>query len=529
MELLRRMDDTAWVVVSDAGGSTNPHLRSIPDMYEAMGNFRSRLEAKAGTVVVFDAPNSSTSASRKLDDKSSLDFHLAAGTASMLLRLLQGDAEVPQLLDTSRLFFGTRFEGVPGKIACLTESLHDTANDQDNRPLFVYNTPNCYEPPIRYPVWSDTNGIDPQPILRHVEQLMVHNKSLAGIDRHFGREILYVVNNTGVYGSPVHRDRYRVNPTEWFLADAWKLLHQTDTSRWTHLRNAISTTGFGYFGWYGDWKGCNYQNGVDGKGSVPLLTTCAATACGHSFPSPAYMTIINAQPDPLHFLQLLGQFTKDYPENQQQNRVVWRGGLTENNVTIVRDSVRWRLVKLVHESNEADKALFDAGLTGIPEFITAQIDISADEVGGALPGIPSMLDFQQYSAVLDMDGNSWSSRFSTLLCFNSVAIKVEPAYADHFYYDLIPWKHYVPVKFDLSDLLENVRYILEHEDDRRNMIAAANQWCTDRLTRTALLEDQLTIWDQYIAKMGDGADWESTLRKVEHQMLLLDSEPTARQ
>lgn len=45
-----------------------------------------------------------------------------------------------------------------------------------------------------------------------------------------------------------------------------------------------------------------------------------------------------------------------------------------------------------------------------------------------------------------MRSNSWSSRFGTLLCYNSVIIKVEPEHVDYFYLKYLePWKHFVPV------------------------------------------------------------------------------------
>lgn len=45
------------------------------------------------------------------------------------------------------------------------------------------------------------------------------------------------------------------------------------------------------------------------------------------------------------------------------------------------------------------------------------------------------------------------------------------------------WKHFVPVKPDLSDLEEQAKYAL-HKDNEAQMneiIQNANQWCQDRL------------------------------------------------
>ena len=38
-----------------------------------------------------------------------------------------------------------------------------------------------------------------------------------------------------------------------------------------------------------------------------------------------------------------------------------------------------------------------------------------------------------------------------------------------FYDELIPWEHYVPVAHDLSDLLEKIDWLREHDDEARRI------------------------------------------------------------
>jgi len=44
-------------------------------------------------------------------------------------------------------------------------------------------------------------------------------------------------------------------------------------------------------------------------------------------------------------------------------------------------------------------------------------------LGPFVPKIP-LTEFAKYKAILDIDGNSWSSRLGSLLCFNSVVLRV---------------------------------------------------------------------------------------------------------
>ena len=120
-----------------------------------------------------------------------------------------------------------------------------------------------------------------------------------------------------------------------------------------------------------------------------------------------------------------------------------------------------------------------------------------------------MASFQSYMAVLDMDGNSWSSRFGTLLCHNSVVIKIEPKYVEYFYSDLGPWTHYIPVKDDLSDLHENVAWALSpnNEGTVKDIITSANEWCSQRLVPEELAhQDMLDTWESYVRLVLDRAD-----------------------
>jgi hypothetical protein len=437
-----------------------------------------------------------------------------AGPAAAVLKILNGDAAGIETVADDRSMFGwgLRFEGVMDKMGCDNTGSH-TISAVSDQPLFVSSTQrNCFRPPVTFPLWGEHNNehVRTEPILEHINRILTKDESLAYIDRHFGNEIVYQVNATGLFGGPVVRDRFRVLPTEELLVKAHDILMEEQktgrTTKWPALQGSLSRDdgkGFTYFGWYGDWKGCNLHN-APGQQTVPILTTCATMACNYSFPSPAYMTIVNAQPDMTHWLSVFDEFEEKYPWEKKISQVYWRGALTENDPLRVYNSARWRLNKLVHEiSDESTKQMFDVGFTGFPIFLTAQMDLDQTQVGGFKQGKESMNDFQQYKAILDMDGNSWSSRFSTMLCYNSLAIKVEPDYADHFFVDLVPWKHYVPVKADLSDLIDNVKFVLDPANDGivRNMIGAANEFCMQRLTKRALALDQLDVWNAYVDRL----------------------------
>lgn len=56
-------------------------------------------------------------------------------------------------------------------------------------------------------------------------------------------------------------------------------------------------------------------------------------------------------------------------------------------------------------------------------------------------------------------------RLPYLLAGNSVVLKQDSIYYEHFYNELQPWKHYIPFKSDLSDLLEKLQWAKEHDEE----------------------------------------------------------------
>lgn len=69
----------------------------------------------------------------------------------------------------------------------------------------------------------------------------------------------------------------------------------------------------------------------------------------------------------------------------------------------------------------------------------------------------SVLVFQ-YKYQVNVDGTVAAYRFPYLMLGDSLVLKQDSPYYEHFYTTLRPWKHYVPVNRNLSDLLEKVKW-----------------------------------------------------------------------
>ena len=65
---------------------------------------------------------------------------------------------------------------------------------------------------------------------------------------------------------------------------------------------------------------------------------------------------------------------------------------------------------------------------------------------------------------VDGIGNEWTLLWKLLA--NSVCLLVESSRTWQWYYPhLVAWRHYVPVRFDMSDLAERVAYVLDPAND----------------------------------------------------------------
>lgn len=87
---------------------------------------------------------------------------------------------------------------------------------------------------------------------------------------------------------------------------------------------------------------------------------------------------------------------------------------------------------------------------------------------------PEMID--QYKYILSLDGHDWASNIPYILMTESVMISPIPKWHNIFNLDLTPWKHYIPVLDDASDLEEKLTWCRNHQDECKEIIQRANQY-----------------------------------------------------
>ncbi|NXD10345.1 KDEL2 protein, partial [Nothocercus nigrocapillus] len=106
--------------------------------------------------------------------------------------------------------------------------------------------------------------------------------------------------------------------------------------------------------------------------------------------------------------------------------------------------------------------LLDAGITGYFFFREKEKDLGKAQLMG-------FFDFFKYKYQVNVDGTVAAYRFPYLLLGDSLVLKQASQYYEHFYTELQPWKHYVPVRRTLEDLLEKIKWAKENDEEARKI------------------------------------------------------------
>jgi len=161
--------------------------------------------------------------------------------------------------------------------------------------------------------------------------------------------------------------------------------------------------------------------------------------------------------------------------------------------------------------------LIDAGFTSFVQYFAS---MKEELLSKNLTITAKQMQFDDqvnYRAILDIDGNSWSSRFPKILCTNSVAIKVVPKWVEYFYDQIQPMEHYIPASLD--NLTEVVEYVMDksNENEMKKIVKAANLWCQRTNTKDQLPRDMVTQLFKYVMtvqELYNNTDWQQEWESV---------------
>ncbi|XP_039193653.1 protein O-glucosyltransferase 2 isoform X3 [Crotalus tigris] len=151
------------------------------------------------------------------------------------------------------------------------------------------------------------------------------------------------------------------------------------------------------------------------------------------------------------------------PWEEKNTTAIWRG----------RDSRKERL-ELVKMSRKFPE-IIDAAFTN---FFFFKHD---ESLYGPIVKHISFFDFFKSKYQINIDGTVAAYRLPYLLAGNSLVLKQDSIYYEHFYNELQPWKHFVPFKNDLSDLMEKLQWAKDHDEEAKNIAKAGQEFARNSL------------------------------------------------
>jgi len=98
---------------------------------------------------------------------------------------------------------------------------------------------------------------------------------------------------------------------------------------------------------------------------------------------------------------------------------------------------------------------------------------------------------------LSVDGTVAAYRFPALLAGDSLVFKQESKYVEHFYREIKPYEHYIPLRNDLTDAPEKVMWAKQNDEKARQIVRNARAYARERLTPSQLLCYHFKALEEY--------------------------------
>jgi len=165
----------------------------------------------------------------------------------------------------------------------------------------------------------------------------------------------------------------------------------------------------------------------------------------------------------------------------KKDKIYWIGGVTGGRVDA--DSYqklhRYRWVKY---ANMLNTSLYNKTEVKFSDTVFCKPG-GCEAVNGSVPFIEKQ-PFEQnweYKVLIDLEGFAWSERFKKLLYSNSVVFRHEPIFVE-FWQDWVkPWVHYIPIKFDFSDVEEKLDQVIAGNKTVLSVIQLSTEFIHDNL------------------------------------------------
>lgn len=146
--------------------------------------------------------------------------------------------------------------------------------------------------------------------------------------------------------------------------------------------------------------------------------------------------------------------------NPQSDKIGWIGGL----------------------HSQPRKILYEMGQSNKYHFLDIlSIDLSKKNKQDQFITLPEQINKWKY--LIDLEGNGYSARLKLFLGSNRITFVVDRPYKEFFFEFMVPWRHYIPIKRDLSDLEQNYQKIESDPSLQKYILSESENFSNTYLSR----------------------------------------------
>lgn len=175
---------------------------------------------------------------------------------------------------------------------------------------------------------------------------------------------------------------------------------------------------------------------------------------------------------------------KKYPWETKEAKVFWRG-MSSGGPYKKESYMKLPRIRIVELSRQFPH-LINAKLTcleDMDEYVKSKC-LELNYLGSTEPIINHLA--YKYQILIDGHAASWSRAYWQLYC-NCLMFKQHSSNIQWYYGQLHPYIHYIPLKSDISDLLEKLQWAQENDQEVQNIIKNANKFANENLQYNDML------------------------------------------
>ncbi len=178
-----------------------------------------------------------------------------------------------------------------------------------------------------------------------------------------------------------------------------------------------------------------------------------------------------------------------YPFEKRQRRAFWRGSLSGPQYVTQESVHSFPRYKLLDVARSAP-AMIDARLTNYDDIASRDHDGTirahlTQRFGGLSPYVPES-GFMAYKYAISTDGAVAAWRRVPVILASGCVLLLQHEWKQFFYPGLLPWEHYVPIRTDISDLLEKYEWLEDHPAEAEAIASAGHAFAMRFLTPEAI-------------------------------------------